>query len=342
MVVPRRSRKRWNTDEAGLLFTLALISKSFLSLIPSMSMKIGMNLIQNTTKCEMPIHSENIYFSRPLSASRRCVSVMDIFSQLVVVTGLSSVGFSIRNWDIRWTSALADGLAAVSVIVDDAGTGGDWIGCGGGATRRRIRSHSSKVRCDENEAGTFSRWYDNGFLFYLIHRSLQFIQRFSIGGIERFLSIVNVQFAANNDAEPATRRNSYRRWEWSRSIAFDLLWFVIGLKEKWDDALFPLMCVFTFYDEEAEGIQVKRKKQREKVLQRRHHNPNHTKQSLPNRQLGESLYFSVKHMRKIDDASMAFDMASSRFPCIFSRSTVRRTRLLVFSVKPASSLLQTW
>lgn len=200
------------------------------------------------------------YFSKPFSASKRCVSVMDIFSQLVVATtGLGSVSFSMRRWDIRWTRAWAGGLAAGSAVIvdgtDEGGAGGDWIGCGGGAVaRKRIRSYSREDWGDGNEEGTFFRWSDGEFLLCLIYCCLQFIQRFWVSGIEWFLRIINIQFAANNDAEPTTRCDTYHRWQSSDYIAFGLLWFIVGLEEQWDDQFLALIGIFTFYDEETEGL----------------------------------------------------------------------------------------
>ena len=122
------------------------------------------------------------YFSKPFSASKRCVSVMDIFSQLVVpTTGFDSMGFSMRRWDIRWTRAWAGGLTAGSVVIvdgtDEGGTGGgDWIGCGGGAAARKRISFSLKgiLRRREWRRNLFSvvrRWVS--FVFDLLLLAVQ-------------------------------------------------------------------------------------------------------------------------------------------------------------------------
>lgn len=76
-------------------FTFVLISNNFSNFTPSISVKITMNLIENSIDDDR--FKAWAYFSKPLSARKRCVSVIDIFSKALPESGVGSDALSIRN-----------------------------------------------------------------------------------------------------------------------------------------------------------------------------------------------------------------------------------------------------
>ena len=80
-------------------FTFVLISNNLSNFTPSISIKIAINLIENGIEND-PFEAKS-YFSKPLSARKRCVSVIDIFSKVLIEIGMGSDALSIRNWDIK-------------------------------------------------------------------------------------------------------------------------------------------------------------------------------------------------------------------------------------------------